>query len=70
MRKYEYKIVIGKNVFMLQVDDNVLNDESMLSNLGKEGWELVSVIYPVKAGGIGSSVKIALYYLKREIKDK
>ena len=58
MEKFEYKIAIG---------DYTLDDERMLNNYGLEGWELTSLIYPVKPKNQGIGAKAALYYLKRKL---
>lgn len=62
MKKFEYKMIIGN------VTEQMLEDETMLQELGNEGWELVSTIYPVKPKDRGIGAKATLYYLKRELK--
>lgn len=62
MKKYEYKIAWGS------VDFDADADEYMLTEKGKEGWELVSWIEG-KAKGEGIGAKRIYYYMKREIKE-
>ena len=47
--------------------ERIFDDEGMLKDCGTDGWELVSVIYPVKPKNEGFGAKATLYYLKREI---
>ena len=49
--------------------ERIFDDEGMLRDYGAEGWELVSVIYPVKPKNKGLRAKAALYYLKRELQN-
>lgn len=60
MKKYEYKIAQGS------VDFDRKADEYMLTEIGKEGWELVSWIEG-KARGEGIGAKRIYYFMKREI---
>lgn len=60
MKKFEYKIIIGSSV------ERIFDDEKILGDYGADGWELVSVVYPVKPRDRGVGAKAALYYLKRE----
>lgn len=61
MKEFEYKMVVG------YVIEKMMDDEILLKELGNDGWELVSVVYPVKPRNKGLGAKAALYYLKREI---
>lgn len=72
MKKFEYKIVIGNVVEKIFQDQSPLGndgDEVRLNELGEDGWELVSVIYPVKPKNEGIGARAALYYLKRELQN-
>ncbi|MCK5059657.1 MAG: DUF4177 domain-containing protein [Candidatus Pacebacteria bacterium] len=61
MKKFEYKMIIGSP------HERIFDDQEMLRSHGAEGWELVSVIYPVKPKNEGIGARAALYYLKREL---
>ncbi|MCH7883498.1 DUF4177 domain-containing protein [Patescibacteria group bacterium] len=63
MKKFEYKMIAGSP------HERIFDDEGMLRDYGAEGWELVSVIYPVKPKNKGLRAKAALYYLKRELQN-
>lgn len=58
MARFEY--IVSYNLF---TDD--------LDKLGKEGWELVSIIYVDKKTSYkGESVKAEKFYFKRELNEK
>ena len=71
MKRFEYKILIGKEKVLAGVLGG--GDEPLLNDSGNEGWELVSVIYPVhpaKSVDRKMGERAALYHLKREIPEE
>ena len=60
MKKFEYKKLVGNT------QEALINDGIILNEHGDNGWELVSVVYPVKPRNKGLGAKAALYYFKRE----
>lgn len=61
MKKYEYKIQPVD--FKLHSIASFDQDESVLNMLGREGWELVTIIGPFE---IAKTPQL-LYFLKRQI---
>jgi len=59
MKKFEYKIIDGS------INTVKKDDEFVLNELGKEGWELISFIEG-KAKNSGLGAKRLYYYFKRE----
>lgn len=60
MKKFEYQIIDGS------VDFTSSEDELILNEAGKKGWELVSWIEG-RARGQGLGAKRIYYFMKREV---
>ena len=64
IKKFEYKIIIGSEDLIVKEDETLLND------LGNDGWELVCIdaVKNFKRDGVFGGKRTA-YWLKREIEE-